>query len=292
MLIVGHQKILNFLDRSIEKNALSQAYLFTGPEHVGKFTVARYFAEKITGGEGEKINPDIIVVSPEIEDKKGIIKKKDIPIEAVRDLRKDLSLSPYFGKLKVAIIDDADRMTVAAQNALLKTLEEPDERCILILIASGQGRVLPTIRSRCLVKRFGLVDDAGIRPILPDCPEREEMIFWSLGRPGLAVNFRDEPDSLLARKEKVEELEKMASGNINEKFSLAEKTAKDMPELMKKLEIWSVVLRECLLDTGRFHIMTPAKALETVEELGKSVKILRETNANARLALENLLLFF
>ena len=78
MSIIGHQKIIKFLEKSIERKATSTAYLFFGSEHLGKFTVALDFAEKITGGKARQINPDIIIVRPRVEEKKGVTKKKDI----------------------------------------------------------------------------------------------------------------------------------------------------------------------------------------------------------------------
>ena len=98
MDIIGHKKIINLIEKSIREDKVSHAYLFSGPEKVGKYTIALQFANIITKNN-EKYNADIKVLSPEVEEKKGITKKKDINIESVRELGRWLSLSPQ-GKRK------------------------------------------------------------------------------------------------------------------------------------------------------------------------------------------------
>lgn len=291
-MIVGHQKILNFLDKSIEKDTLVQAYLFSGPEHVGKFTVAKNFAQKLTDGEDKKINPDLVVIAPEIEEKKGIIKKKDIKIEQIRDLQKELSFSRYFGKYKIAIIDDADRLTTAAQNALLKTLEEPNEKNVIILIVQNPDKILPTIKSRCVVKKFNLVGDAEMAPMAGAEKNKQEIIFWSLGRPGLAWTFADDPEEFMSRSFAKQEFEKIFPDNLSGRFALAENLSKDVPALIEKMDLWLVLLRENILRATAGSGLSPEKSLYLLEHIGESLKAIKETNASTRLVLENLFLVF
>ena len=291
MNIIGHQKIINYLNKSIEKDTLAQAYLFSGPEHVGKFSAAMDFARKLAGGSG--INPDIIVVAPEIEEKKGIIKKKDIKIEQIRDLQKELAFSPYFGKHKVAVIDDADRLTIGAQNAMLKTLEEPNEKNIIILIVQSVEKILPTIKSRCVIKKFNLVGDAEIAAMVGEEKNKEETIFWSLGRPGLARILLDEPEKLLLRKKNDQEFKKLFSDNVGDRFALVESLSKDVPSLIEKMDLWLVLLRGNILRSRKTGVnISPEKSLRLIENIGESLKVIKETNANARLVLENMFLNF
>lgn len=290
MRIFGHQKILNFLDKSVEKNTLAQAYLFTGPEHVGKFTVALNYAQKLTG-RTDKVNPDIIILAPEIEEKKGVVKKKDIKVEQIRVLQKDLSFAPYFGKYKIALIDEADRLTVAAQNALLKTLEEPNEKNILILIAQNNEKILPTIKSRCVVKKFNLVGRQEIAEMIGPEKNKEELIFWALGRPGLARAFASDGEAFLNRRRIGEEFEQMIRGGVNGRFFRAEDMSKDVSATVEKLELWLVLLRKNILN-GAGAELSPEKSLYLAEKIGQSLAVLKETNANVRLVLENLFLAF
>jgi len=186
MNIVGHQKILNFLNKSLEKGSLSHAYIFSGPEHLGKFGVALDFAQKLSKSEA-KINPDIIILEPEIvENSRGIMKEAEIKIEEIREFQKKLGTTEYFGRYKVGIIDNADKMNKSSQNAMLKILEEPSEKIIIILVVRDINKIIPTIKSRCAIKKFGLVSHEDMEKIIPsETKDRDEIIFWSLGRPGL-----------------------------------------------------------------------------------------------------------
>lgn len=297
MNIVGHQKIINLLDRAIAKDAVSHAYLFSGSESVGKFTVALDFAEKLIGNpstdstSSPQANPDLISIKPEIEINKGITKKLDIKIEAIRDLLHKLSLTSTGGKHKVVIIDDADRLNRTAQNALLKTLEEPNEKVILILVCQDEKKLLPTIISRCQKMRFGLVKDLEIEKIiLNGLANKKEIIFWSVGRPGIAVELINKPAELERRQETLREFSGLFSKNVSEKFALAEAWSKDIGELHKKLKLWLIILRLAMLGKNMGAKVSPEAALILTEAISESVKTIKETNSNARLILENLFL--
>jgi DNA polymerase III subunit delta' len=308
MNIIGHQKIINFLNKSIEKNQLSQAYLFAGPEHLGKFSLALEFARKITRPhryasslasealragwpeENQKINPNLIIISPEIEEKKGKIIKKDIKIEKIRELEHNLSLSAYGGKYKIAIIDEAERLTNASQNALLKTLEEPPQKAIIILVTSDINKIIPTIKSRCVIKKFNLIGEAEIKKILKEGSDEEDINFWSLSRPGLAMILQEEKEEKEKRKKAQADLEKILGANLSEKFSFSEELSKNIPEMIQELNFWMVMLRENILGNNKFLRLDQKKALDMIIEIERSLKIIQETNANPRLVLENLML--
>lgn len=291
-MIVGHQKIIDFLDRSIEKNAISHAYIFAGPEHLGKFSIALDFAQKLTGNS-KKINPDVIVIRPEVKTIKGISKEGSIKIETIREYQRMLGMTSYFGMHRVGIIDCADKMNKPAQNAMLKILEEPMADVILILIARDLNKILPTIISRCVVKKFSLVSEEKIKKIIPagakDC---EEMIFWSLGRPGLAKSFLENIRELEGGKEAKKELAGLFDSNISDKFALAEKMSKDNEASIEKLGWWTVLLRENMIGRKKMPGCSSKKALQLLDNIQKSIELLRETNSNARLVLENLFLGF
>lgn len=291
MKIIGHQKIINLLDKAIVKKAVNHAYLFCGPEATGKFTVAMAFAEKLAGAGG-RMNGDVIVVAPEAEEKKGIVKKKDIKIEQIRDLQHQLGLSASGQGYKVAIIDDADRLNKVAQNALLKTLEEATNKVVLILISQNEKRMLPTIVSRCQKIRFGTVPDAELKRSIPDGPNAEEVLFWSLGRPGLMLELMGDRKELDSRREALAELKKIFSQNAVDKFSLAENMSKDAGLADKKMNFWVLILREAMLGRGPEFPAAGGKTLRIIEMISKSQELLKETNSNARLILENLFLEF
>lgn len=285
-MLIGHQKIKDFFAKSIASRKLAQAYLFSGPRSVGKFEMALYLAGKLIGNENKKFNPDIVVVAPE---EAGEIKVVDI-----RELQRKLNLSSYGGKYRVAIIDEAEKMNHSAQNALLKTLEEPPEKVILILVAENTDGFLPTIVSRCQNKKFSLVSDAEIEKIIPgELNNKKEIIFWSLGRPGLAIKLMNNPDEMKQRKETLKELENLFSKNMTEKMALAENISRSS-DLAEKMNWWLVALRNNLIfgSSGSGFAVSREKNLRLIDEICRGIKIIQETNSNARLMLENLFLEF
>jgi DNA polymerase-3 subunit delta' len=292
MNFIGHKKIREHLDRSVEKDKISHAYLFCGPAHLGKFTLALDFAEKITNGESEKINPDIKIVRPEIEEKKGKIKKKSIKVEKVREIEHELSLSATGGNYRVVIIDEAEQLTTSSQNALLKTLEEPPEKTVMILIAENANKIISTIKSRCVIKKFGLVDDSVMDNLLSGKENSQEIKFWSLNRPGLAINFGKEKEELEKRKKAQSNLAKMISANLSEKFSICEELSKNVPEMVEEFNFWIAILRQNILGNDKFFQLNPQKALNIICKIEKSLQVIRETNSNPRLVAENLALEF
>ena len=163
---------------AIEHERIGHAYLFTGPEQVGKSTLARRFAQalnctasKLTERPCDQCrsceliaaerHPDVQVLEPEI----GGRGKATLKIEPIRTLQRGLNLSTYEGRHTIAIIRRFDAATPGAANAFLKTLEEPPSGVILLLTAKNAETLLPTISSRCRI--------IGLRP-LPR--QREEMV--------------------------------------------------------------------------------------------------------------------
>lgn len=159
---IGHRKPMETLRVALANGRLHHAYLFLGPEGVGKRTLGLSLAQAIHCNEVENDfcghcpncsriqkgnHPDVRMVEP-------VAGKKEISIQQIREIERELNFRAFSGK-KIAIIDPATLMNMSAQNALLKTLEEPPRDSLLILIASNAGGLLPTLRSRCLRISFG-----------------------------------------------------------------------------------------------------------------------------------------
>jgi DNA polymerase III gamma/tau subunit len=143
-MILGHERQLKYLETVYKNSRLAHAYLFYGPEGVGKCTVAREFAEKLV-----KDPAQVIILTTE--------GSRDIPIDDIRELKRKLSFAPQADEWRVVIIDGVEHLSIPAANAFLKLLEEPGERTLLLLISSALELVLPTIRSRTQAIRFGMV---------------------------------------------------------------------------------------------------------------------------------------
>ena len=147
-MIIGHNDIIDKLNKLINNNEVAHSYIFNGKEGIGKLLVALDFARNILCGDNQKErlsfdnhnHPDFNLIKP---DEKGAIK-----IETIREMIKDISIKPILAKYKVYIIDNADSITPQAQNALLKTLEEPPNYAVIILVTSKYNSLLNTIRSR------------------------------------------------------------------------------------------------------------------------------------------------
>lgn len=295
MEIIGNRKTIKLLDRIVASGKVANAYLFLGPENVGKFMLAKEFAAKLSSDPSEnlgRINSNLIIIEPEIEVVKSVTKKLDIKVETIRELQHKLSLTAYGIGYKAVIINDAERLNKTAQNALLKTLEEPNARVVLILVSKDEKRLLPTILSRCQKIKFGLVGRQEMQVLVASDAKQKEIIFWSAGRPGIAKKLLDDPLELEYREKTARELADIFSKNTSERFSLAETWSKDDQEISKKLDLWQVILRQSMLGENYGISVSSDKALCLLEEISESMQILKDTNTNTRLVLENLFLKF
>ncbi|HEX6767828.1 MAG TPA: DNA polymerase III subunit delta' [Candidatus Binatia bacterium] len=155
---IGHHRQVELLRLALASGRLHHAYLFVGPEGIGKRTLAIALAKAVHCSVSaadfcgscancrriaEGNHPDVRLIEP-------LAGKKEISIQQVRDFERELNYRSFTGKRKIIIIDPATLMNLASQNALLKTLEEPPQDSLMVLIASSAGGLLPTVRSRCL----------------------------------------------------------------------------------------------------------------------------------------------
>ena len=172
--------------RTIRRHRMSQAYLFVGPEGIGKQQFARRLAQALLChhvgddplepcGECSGCKPFLAASHPDFLYVGCPEGKREFPIALLvgpperrgqEGLCHDLSLAPLPGSRKVAIVDDADTMTEPCANSFLKTLEEPPDRAILLLIASNLDALLPTIRSRCQLVRFSPLEATEVEAML------------------------------------------------------------------------------------------------------------------------------
>lgn len=258
--LFGQDKAKRMLSRSLAAGRVPHAYIFKGPEGVGKRLFARGVAAAVNCRDKERIgacgicssckkfrsmnHPDFQVVSPE----KGVIK-----IDQIRRLTKELSYPPYESTMRVVVLEDVQTMRREAANGLLKTLEEPPENNLLILTAEASQELLATLISRCQVVPFTRlsVDDT-MTILVQRGVEREAarlLARLSEGSPGKAL--------LLHKTEMIGLWRNLVSflsdkaidadRDVGELLHLAENMAslkEELPSLLGLLKIW---LRDLLL---------------------------------------------
>ncbi len=201
---------------------VSGSYLFAGPEMIGKKTYAIELAQEAAGQH------DIMIV--------------DSPsIDAIRDVKQFLSLTPFAGTAKVALIDNADRLTEEAQNALLKMLEEPNRSSICILVTSRPDSLLPTILSRCQQFFFPAhgrkVYDEFFAATKLSKTQQDFLYEFSNGSIGLLYDLDFKKIKTYA-----EEFTALSKADLNGRFTAAQQLAAD-EALSQKILFWMLYLR-------------------------------------------------
>jgi len=208
--IVGHDGVVERFRHSIARERLSHAYLFVGPEGIGKELFARELAKAVqcAGQTGEACDacppchkvehgnhPDVWFVRRVEQTSKGE-RRSQIVIDQIREEIQDpIAYKPFEGRYKVFVITEAERMTEEAQNCLLKTLEEPPPHSLLILLASRLEPFVDTVISRCQVVRFRPLPSRLVERILVDGHGMEPSMARVLARltggsPGLALRYQ------------------------------------------------------------------------------------------------------
>lgn len=299
MEILGHQKQWDFLKKVTERGKFGHAYLFTGQEHLGKKTVALewaslLFGKPFTSINGGGQNPDLILIEPS---------EKEIQINQIRDLIWKLSLKPYSAPLKVAIIDKAHLMNQEAQNCFLKTLEEPKDKTLIILISEYPEYLFPTIISRVEILKFQPVKKEEIKNYLKkeglSEKESEEISEVSLGKPGAALEFILDKEKLNLQKEKIKEIVKISNSPLAMRFQYVKNLTQKPQNLRENLDIWLSYFRNLLLshvnqikinnqlNSGQYSLLKLKNILKLIQKINF---LISTTNINPRLALETLML--
>jgi len=255
--IAGHGWAVAQLDRAVREDRLSHAYLVTGPAQIGKATLARALAMAIncTGhprpcGQcracvriASNTHADVRVVAPDGD---------RLKIGQMRELQRELALSPVEARSRVAILDGVERATLEAMNALLKTLEEPASNVVLILIAPETELLLPTIVSRCQVIALRPLPIEQVRQVLHtrwnvDATQAEMLAYLSGGRVGWAVNATHDKTILEARATRLEDLKRLLGASRVERFAYAETLARNAGQARETIDLWRTWWRDVML---------------------------------------------
>ena len=249
--ILGNEKIRHHLRESIIKRSISHAYILAGDKGIGKSKIAREFAmelicEKNTGcGECPACRQFFADAYPDFfyMDAEG---KESIGIDRIREnIVNDVSIRPYHGKVKIYIIDEADKMTVGAQNALLKTIEEPPEYVVILLLVRNMSLLLETIRSRCIKLLLSAVSNDRIKRWLVKKGASEDLATvvasYSNGAPGIAKAMAESEDFAGMYNQNVEFLKKISEASINDILLFIEELKKrtgGFKDFINFLRLW------------------------------------------------------
>lgn len=271
--LLGHEWAVDMLRQHVVHDEVRHAYLFTGTSGLGKRTLALRFAQALncerpvsagvpcllckTCAQIEAMKyVDLNVIEPTIKDPKdGKIfiphPNGEIRIDQIRDLQKSFNLKPYQSKYKVSLFIRFETANENASNALLKTLEEAPAHAILILTAENTEQLLPTINSRCEILRLRPLPIESVTSDLMSRGIEEErarlLAHLSGGRPGYARKLIEDVTLLEKREERLNDLQTLLPAPRVEKFSYADKLAKDKDVMRQTILVWLSYWRDVLL---------------------------------------------
>jgi DNA polymerase III subunit delta' len=367
--LIGNRRALAAVQRALVSASPPHAWLFVGPDGVGKAALARWLAQALnceqnaiaSGGVGARhaerhstsndppsdndssgpgasldasplrapprepcgecaqclriargIHSDVTNVSiPAPEPNEPL--HKDISVDQVREVERAVSLAPFEGRTHVVIIDPADAMSIGAQNAFLKTLEEPPPNAAFVLIATREDRLLETVRSRCRRVEFALVPVGDIEAALIErgVEEAQARLLARLagGRPERALELAENPSRVDKRREVLAQARQMGSLPMSDLMDLSERLAarfrEDREAVLSRINAWIGWWRDLVLvqsgaeeaavnvdlldglreDSGRY---APKDVVAFVQALAECRKRL-EYNVQARIALDAML---
>ena len=283
--IIGNEKIKKLLLDTIKNDKISHSYLFIGTEGIGKKQMAIEFSKMLLC-ENEinycakcksclefdsNNNPDFFLIEPD---------GNSLKINQIREMQVKVQEKPIISKQKVYIIDNADKMTVDAQNCLLKTLEEPPEFVTIILIATNESALLSTIKSRCMILHFEPIKDEEMRNFLKrnyQLNATQTMLEMFQGSIAKAIQLKDDNETY----EKINQL--LNNINTNDLIQITNKAEilyQSKEEIQKILEYINNILLKLARTNHQY-----AKCISVVED----TKIRLRQNSNYDMCIDNMI---
>lgn len=319
--VTGHEKAIVLLTNSLRGDKLSHAHLLIGPAKVGKMTLALNLAQALNCTGEEKPCSECVSCQRIFERRHadvqtiGVANRAEISIDQIRDMEHSATLKPFEGQNRVFIIDGAENLSSEAANCLLKTLEEPPPYVFIILLATNERFILPTVRSRCQKVELTPLPILQVEETLikhwKASPERAKLLArLSAGRPGWAISALRDERILDDRAKRLSILSQLVKQDRIERFayatSLANQFSKNRETVRETLQIWmswwrdlllisggcknsitNVDLEDTLLQEASCYCLPGIKAF--IDHLFQAIEAL-DRNANPRLVLEALML--
>ena len=318
--ILGHEQIIEHLQNAIKTDKVSHAYILDGPDMSGKKMIADAFAMTLEcekkGTEPcmechsckqalGKNQPDIIYLQHE--------KPNTISVDDIRSqINNDIGVKPYSSPYKVYIVDEAEKMNVQAQNALLKTIEEPPAYAVILLLTNNAEIFLPTILSRCVRLSLKAVPDEKIKAYLMENYEvpdykADVCVAFAQGNVGKAIELAESEDfneiknsalQLIKRLDDIElyemtEAVKQISNyklKINDYFDLIMIWYRDVLFYKATADVNKLIFKEEVYEIKKEASRSSYGGIENILEALEKAKIRLNANVNFDLVIELLLL--
>ena len=285
--IKGQNFAKKYLTNSIKSNMVSHAYMFEGPNGIGKNTMARELAAILLEMENLFNSPDYIEIKPD---------GNSIKIAQIRKLQSDILVKPY-KSYKIYVIDEAQKMTVEAQNALLKTLEEPPKYAIIILITDNKESLLDTIKSRCEIIKFTPIPMQEVASYLTmngiDSKRASLLANFSRGSMKKAIELSESEEFHLMREEVQKYVETFLNGNLIEIMDIQSNIEKYKDQITNVLDLLINYFRDIMMvkenvdnsmiiNLDRLIFVKNMSNKTTYSQLSKIIDIIEETKNKLR----------
>ena len=285
--IRGQRFAKKYLSNSIKSNMISHAYMFEGPSGVGKNTMARDLATTLLEMENLFNSPDYIEITPD---------GNSIKIAQIRKLQSDILVKPY-KSYKIYVIDEAQKMTVEAQNALLKTLEEPPKYAIIILITNNKESLLDTINSRCEIIKFTPIPLVEVADYLTqtgvDKNRASLLANFSRGSMQKAIELSESEDFHIMRDEVQKYVETFLTGSMLDIMDIQSSIEKYKDNITNVLDLLVNYFRDIMMvkenvdssmiiNLDRLVFIKNMSTKITYSQLSKIIDIIEETKNKLR----------
>lgn len=298
---IGNESKIKLIEKIAHSLKPEGSYIIAGPKGTGKKDAANYFTELLIGNQPPEAS--VYRVAPKItrkvEKKKEIIREKEITVKQIREALGFMNLKSLKSAFMVCVIEKAEKMHITAQNALLKSLEEPKRGNIFLLITESEKKILPTIQSRSAVIKFGLSNPEKIfQQLVEEGIDREDarkIAYYSWGKPEYSKKLIKSQKSLQVMERAERGFLELLEAPLFKKMIYLEQE-NDSEKILQKVDLWISFLLANLEEkfTGNFSIVGKTSRigldsknivllLENFLELRKKLKY---TYASPKLALE------
>lgn len=312
--IIGYERQIAYLNTVCARGTLAHAYFLYGPEHLGKFTIARTLAKAFFCDQTKEllslervcgvcrscrliennIHQSVFLIDRDYTLVSKKESRKEIPIDDIRELRRRFSFTTTAGEYRIAILNQIDKMSEEAANSFLKLLEEPGKGALFILISNNPNSVMQTLISRTSPIRFPLLSDAVLEKYFFEnnkhAQDRQELLSYAAGRPGVLMRLLEDGDYYAAERKFAHAFAAVEKASLPYALRFAERAAGDETLREKTAEYMVRVLRQKMLAaaSGGEYIRYPQK----IKRIDRIANVMAATNVNPRLALDAMFLEF